>query len=749
MKQKWAIASISLALVGVVFFFFNATKTAQSANFVVQPTTIELCKMKFTGFEASTSLSGVKLISAPIKLEGSALSAMAPVQITKKDPNQSLVVSLKGSIENPLIPEVPIVPENEMPKVCESVEKYVDAYQKNKINLSNAFKSEVFALSSVGSEPQLLLKPGYSESITSNAIQTQEQLQSFKQSIQDRYEQKVANKRRAVHDFIIFYEGKYQKDVNRLVTFYNSRGIRTEAVELSQLPGYRVTDPVPEQCQGEFYKECYHSWDDPIESISKLAVPSLPGYVPSGNAFVPYFKVAFIPGLIRAYLRFKKSQHPLAGALLVGSTERIPPYYTQTKAHYHDGFVYGYNQTPPPSMRLFTDLYYTLPNVPLVLSNSLAHQIISPNIWTCNGPNGIRRDYWCENNEARHWPNPPLSAYRNPPHTPDGKIYSLKYYFGDPYWNSISYQDVIPIGRLVTPGNWNRNVEVVGNYVDKMIRWYQELPQMKGNSIHSTGGTTSDSWIYLKQDLDQFQSVFGNSSKIYASEFFVPSDKCNGRCEYQNGTSVMAQIGLRNRVAFHLNGHGGHIAIQAPYANGDVASTYINEKSVRFDDWLRLKQHLLPADSTIKQVEDQGRLVGIVFANSCSPSNYLKKNQLNNLIANVIPNAGDRSFAEEWIAMKNSGAINTFLNADVGYGPSDNYYNIAFMERLQNSWESCGGLGDALRMLILDTLRGTGYLGWQLFNRQLLGSPINPIAVRPSGCAIAADQMFFGEEKAI
>jgi hypothetical protein len=747
MKQKLAIASIGLALVGVVFFFFNATKTAKSANFVVQSTTIELCKMKFTEFEASTSVSGVKLISAPIELEGSPLSAMAPVQITKKDPNQPLVVSLQGSIENPLIPDVPIVPESEMPKVCKSVGKYVEAYQKNKTNLSKAFKSEVFALSSVGPEPKLVLKPGYSESITANAIQTQVQLQSFKQSIQNRYEQKVANKRKVVHDFIIFYEGKYQNDVNRLAAFYNSLGIRTEAVELSQLPGYRATDPVPEQCQGEFYKECYHSWDDPIQSISKLAVPSLPGYVPSGNAFEPYSKVAFIPGLIRAYLRYKKSQHPLAGALLVGSAERIPPYYTRIKALSDDGFAYDKNQ---PSMKLSTDLYYTLPNVPLVLSSkSLAHQIISPNIWTCNGPNEIRRDYWCENNEARHWPNPPLSAYRFPPYTPDGKIYSLKYKFGNPYWNTINYQDVIPIGRLVTPGNWNRNVKVVGNYVDKVIRWYQELPQMKGNSIYSIGGTTEDSWIYRKEDLHQFQSVFGNKSKIYASEFFVPSDKCNGRCEYQNATSVMAQIGLRNRVAFLLNGHGGHIGIQAPYANGDVASTYINEKSVKLDDWLRLKQHLLPADSTIKQVEDQARLVGIVFANSCSTSNYLKKNQLNNLIANVIPNAGDRSFAEEWIAMKNSGAINTFLNVDVGFGDSDSTYNIAFMEKIQNSWESCGGLGDALRMLILDNLRGPGYLGWQLFNRQLLGSPINPIAVRTSGCAIAADQMYFGEEKAI
>jgi hypothetical protein len=105
----------------------------------------------------------------------------------------------------------------------------------------------------------------------------------------------------------------------------------------------------------------------------------------------------------------------------------------------------------------------------------------------------------------------------------------------------------------------------------------------------------------------------------------------------------------------------------------------------------------------------------------------------------ISANSDQKSWAEQWIGLNNSGALNTFLNGNVGWGGSDNAYNVAYMKRLKTVWNNCGNIGDAHRMLILDGLRNGSLHGigsWQLYNRHLMGSPMNHFARLPRNCSI-------------
>jgi hypothetical protein len=86
--------------------------------------------------------------------------------------------------------------------------------------------------------------------------------------------------------------------------------------------------------------------------------------------------------------------------------------------------------------------------------------------------------------------------------------------------------------------------------------------------------------------------------------------------------------------------------------------------------------------------------------------------------------------------MKNGGAVNLFLNNDVGWGGSDSHYNAKFMQKLKIASDTCGDIGEAVRMTWFDMLSnnrdGAGY--YQLMNRQLLGSPFNKIKKRSPAC---------------
>jgi hypothetical protein len=736
MNRKFSLSIIIGFLLTTMAFFFNAKFVAKNGNVVIEPKTIQLCNRNFTNFELVNAPPGVQLAKRALSVKGMALPALVPVTIIKENPNLNVSAVMTGVSTYPLMPDVPILPEKEQDKICPSVQKYADSFANNRSKILSAHQSNVFQLTNSGSSVGISLKNGYQAILTNNSLVASAKIQALRSSVAQQYQKKPA----PVYDFIIVYQNDYEAEVDQLVDFYGERKIRTKAVQVNQLPGYNSNSQVPLECEGEFLKECYHFWGDAYPGVSQLAVPSMPGYVQQTSALQKYEKVAFIPGLVRAYVRAMKKIHPIRGVLLVGSTHVLPPYNSAIMNYYYDGIPWIDETGIAPAARLFTDLYYSVPSVPLIPSDlELTHHIMSPSMWSCTGPSGVRMDYKCNSNEWRFWSTPPLSAYRIPPHTPQGKVFTLKYDFMDQYWANVNYDDVVPFGRIVTQDKLFGKDPVVQNYIDKLRRWYRELPSMTNNSIASMAGSTGDTWIYTKEDIDQFQTTFGTNSSIYASEFFVSSTKCAGRCVFKQAEDIMSKMGEKNIAAFFLNGHGGHIAIQAPYGNGNASSTFLSEASSNLDDGLRLELFQHPTVTTIKQAETQGKLIGVIFANSCSPSDYLIHSEWYKIVKNSFPNSNPRSWAEQWIAMEDAGAMNTFLNGSVGWGGSDNDYNVAYMKRVKQSWSSCGTIGDAQRLLILDGLRD-GYMAqvgsWQLYNRHFLGSPLNHVARLPASCYI-------------
>lgn len=758
MKRIVSLAILTGILLTLLAFFFNITVSTPKANVVVTGRVVNLCGRSFMNYELTSAPAGVSLAKKAIKVSGLALPAHVPVNLLKENPALNIVAEVRAGVSLPIMPDVPIFPPGEESRLCPIVQKYADGLSNVKTSLMHAHVSKIFQLSVFGNALAVSMKTGYQAAVTTFSQQAAVQEQAFKSAVANQYQSRREDQRsrfkraraEPVYDFLIVYQNGYGYEVNDLVSFYEQLGVRAHSIELGDLPGYDANDPEPADCSGEFQHECYHFWGDPVPGVSQLAVPSLPGYVARTSAFQAYTKVSFIPGLIRAYIRSLKKTSPLRGVLLIGNPQNIPPYKSEEQAFYYDGFPWSPDKEFP-SIKLFTDLYYSLPNVPLAVNGStMAQQIMAPNIWSCSGPSGVRLDYFCQDNEWRYWPTPPLIAYRNPAHVPQGKVFSLKYGYYDPYWSTIGYSDVVPAGRIVTQDRlFKPHDPVVARYVQKLKRWYRELPGMKNNSINSNAGSTGDAWIYTKEDIDQFQASFGPNSKIYASEFFVPSDKCAGRCVYQNGENIMTQMGQRNMVAFFLNGHGGHIAIQAPYGNGNIASSFLSEGSVNFSDGLRLVLNEYPAVSTIKQAQETRSLIGLIFANSCEPSDYQLANEMHYISKAIYPSSNARSWAEQWIAMDDGGALNTLLNGDAGWGGSDNNFNVAVMQRMKSAWSACGTIGDAYRKAILDGLRdgGMGMIGeWQILNRHLLGSPINHFARLPIHCRVMEDRPDFLEK---
>lgn len=741
MKNKLPLFLAVGSLLTLMGVYLNAVPN-RGVNVTVADYQVQICNRNFANFRLTQAPGGVSLVKGRIEVKGLPLPVFAPLTISKTDANLNLVAQVNTTLNLPIMPDVPILPPAEQQKLCPVIQKYADSFLQLNLKdllITNYQKvSSVFELQRRGNFINLGMKTGYQTAIAQSFQQTQLAQSKMATLVDTQY---TAARTRPVYDFLIIYQNGYETEMSDLVSFYNNRKIRTLAVSVEQLPGYNPDAAVPAECSGEFAKECYHTWGDAIQGTSQLAVPSLPGFHGTRPIFQKYNRVSYIPGLIRAYIRALKKQNPLRGVLLVGNPQTIPPFNSNTTRYYYDGVPYNYNTYSAfPSEKLFTDLFYTIPEVPLVLDTTVSnHLIMSGGLWSCRNiqSSAIALRYWCNDNEWRAWGTPPLRDYRQPAHVPQGRILTPKYAFNDAYWSTIGLESIVPVGRIVTQDRFfNGKDPVVGRYINKLKRWYAEMPSMLNNSINSNGGSTSDSWIFSKDDIDQFQTTFGTNSKIYSSEFFVSGWQCAGRCTYKNGPQIMDELSAKNHVAFFLNGHGGHTAIQAPFGNGNVDSAYLSEASSHLNDGLQMRHFEDPTDETIKQVELSHKLVGIIFANSCSPSEYLLNNEGHYLIKAGYPKANERSWAEQWIAMEDAGALNTYLNGNVGWGGSDNSYNVSFMQKIKASWQNCGTVGDALRSLILDGLRGqnSGSGEWQVLNRHFLGSPLNHVARLPLNC---------------
>lgn len=684
---------------------------------VVSSRTVDVCGVKFEEYGLKSGDPQVLIERKSEALRGSRLKYFVPDGVSFK---QSVLraegeeylrqIQYSYTPKNPILPNIPLTERGLDEKLCDEIK----TYHRLASGLKKTYSFDGAAEASSRGR------------LTQNEVA----VVSLRRSFQDSTEA-----RRQTTKLLIVYDDLYGTEARELAQLKNNLGIPTLAVAVSELPGINKQDPIPTECQGAFLKECYHFWGDPIMGMSQLGVPSMKGFYAETKIWERYTRVAYIPGLIRAHLRELKKVNAVTGLFLLGPEEVLTPHYMHIEKYDH------WERTPlMPQAKIHTDVFYAVPDLPLTVQINTHHDQIMPWVWSCKDVNNtVRMGNWCNDNEWRHWPTPALTANRWAPFVPLARTFRPTELLSSAWFQALPLESIVGVGRYPTQERFlGVKDETVADYVAKVARWHNELPNLKGNSVGSHGGSTTDTWIFEEEDNIIFRDVYGSASKIYASEFFVPLAKCAG-CEYQTGHVVMQRVAAKNRTSMMITAHGGNFAAQAPYANGNVSSHYTGENSYRYElSELRKIAYKLPQYASVKIEEDGGKLIGHVFANSCSTSNFNIDSGLHDEFYRLDRTANQRSFAEQWLSMPDAGALNTFMNSDVGFGGGDNAYNQMFMRKIQASWDNCGTIGDAYRMVISDMVKGQsgGAWDWMLWNRQMLGSPMNAIAKPAAHCVL-------------
>jgi hypothetical protein len=539
-----------------------------------------------------------------------------------------------------------------------------------------------------------------------------------------------ASSKQGAKTIVIYFDELYLDEMQRLEKILSDNNINVILQSLSSLPGLDANLKIPLECQGEFLDECY------IDSInSEYLSPEFVMTLHGTKKFKSLLNsklTPYIPGLIRANIRKLKNEGKIDYSLLVGSGNILSPFYV-TQDHYHAHI------NNMPSAYIHTDLFYMIPQNPLTyIPNQMHFESLTSWLWSCKSSidQKVRLKRWCEDHEQRFWPTPPLSAYRFGIYSPKSILFKYEGFYS-PFFANLTLDQLVPVGRIPTQDVlFGKKDSAVANYVDKVEDWFQDLPQMKNNSYATYGGSTSDSWIYQSADSAQFKAAYGSNSKIYASEFFIPQSHCQG-CEYIPGDNILSEISSSNkRVAWLLNGHGSSKRIQAPYAMGNIESHFHNEDFHAIGGYdIKHIHYKYPETNTFKQLENSGTIFGHVIANSCSASdfNLTDGSELERIFYTQY-GSNQRSWAEQLISMKNSGAMNTLINSDVGWSNVDNMFNQSFMNATNSAWESCSNkIGDAYKLSVFNLIKAKK-LQFQVYNRQFLGLPVNPIAKASTSC---------------
>lgn len=554
-------------------------------------------------------------------------------------------------------------------------------------------------------------------------------------------ENRVVNKAQSQNELIIYYDDLYVSEVEEMAKLVESKGMKTTILAISDLPGINPADPIPDQCQAPYTQECYYTFNSSVaKNISEDYVSSLHGFVRAPKVIANAQKMPYIPGLIRAHLRHLLANEKIKYALLIGSPKKLAPFRV-TQLHHDQG------KSKFPSTYIHTDLFFMIPEGPLKLSSNLSFDAVTSTLWSCQDTTDwkIRLRKWCGENEIRFWAKPALSAYRDPIYAPQSIAFEYESYQASRF-KDLTLEKMIAVGRIPTQEEMLGGKDpIVKNYLEKMEQWFSQLPRMQNNSFATYGGTTGDSWIFELSDTRQFQATYGSNNKIYASEHFVPLSSCQD-CEYKKGDEILPEMAQKSRrVAWLLNGHGAVDGIQAPYALGNIASDFRTENRYRIGGENVRKLHFAyPKFNTLEPLAANKTIIGHVLANSCSTSDFTMsgRTELEYLFTKLYQ-GNQRSFAEQLIEMPESGAMNTILNSDVGWGYQDNAFNRYFMGAVGEIRKKCHEkIGDAYKLAIYNMINGKK-LFFQVHNRQFLGAPINPVAAPSIDCPINAESTQF------
>jgi hypothetical protein len=724
----------------------NASQGTEHSSVELERTTVKLCGVTFDSVTAKSSHPSFYIDQKSIKDPRLEFNYSVPGNISvnklaKADVNIDVDPAVV-QIENPFFPEIPLLPLDRHPEICVAVKKYHAAFSKNFSKIMASAGSNVLNVVARSGVLEVALKGDLTNRFKTESAK----FEAFHNRISTERSRPLYNDPHNAPVSLIIFDDLYMTEVFRLRNIYRAAGHNVRLLPLSKLPGLDADGEVPAECQGAYLRECYHFWGDPIDDVSQLAVPGLKGFFRQRPLSSKYGKVSYIPGLIRAYIRSINNSNGLKGVLLVGNDDHIAPFYTH-QARYLSSAAGLYFKR-----KLATDIFYALPYPVLVPLQAPHYEDTSSWVWTCVNASGVTAlRTWCKEDETRHWPTPPLLAYGFAPVTPHSRVMkingsnSIYDQFSARFFPNLELSKIVPVGRIYTRDDHNGDKDpAVEIYVNNSMRWHKSLPSMN-TAIASHGG--GDDYAYQISEVNQFERTFGTESKIYASEHFINSYKCNGRCEYIDGRTLMESFDENvNRSVFLFTAHGSVHGFQLPYggANGEnkVNANVWGSRNASMGWIIHPFRTGAPEVPTLESMEN-GTLFGTVVANSCDINDFQTlENEIHPRLTKEFGDIDQRPIGQQILQVPNGGAVNAFVNVDVGWAWSDSEYNAKFMQKMQIAHNSCADVGEAARLTWYDMLTGntSGAGVFQLMNRQLLGSPFNPIARKPAHCAKKLNQ---------
>jgi hypothetical protein len=593
-------------------------------------------------------------------------------------------------------------------------------------------------------------------------------------------------------EHLIIYSAGYAPEAERLRLHRESSGTPSAAVAADDLPGMNAFDPLPQACQGEFRQECFFYLDDPVTGLEPALMEGLFGmgrlqkhiecvFPAKGKPGPPVctpqerLRVPDRAGLIRAYIRQAKSEHPeLKHVVLMGDPGELPPRFTTRWTHDQ-----GSTTTTQHGFTVPTDLYFAEVFQPWTASSLPNYALNYPAVQPCG-------DIVCpEANtdfDTRHfgWPvRYPFARRFIPPGSsvlplPDDRL-----------------QNILAVGRVVAKKGFHSLIfdkfnvpgedpgeppvtekdAAVADYLDKLIAWDAAPRPVEGQVIVSGADG-----IFPIGVLTQFESLLGEFTFI-AEHFGTghvtaqnrPGDFDEALCtvlpeddwqaleasgpfsafeyQYQFGrckpfdTRFPAWTNTRLPNAEELfdfiNGHGFQLLFLS--AHGGPRGIGFNTHCDGYSgpcDWFD-KQKIIDAhhwqlqNGKWKKTEEPwfypadrmtypgGRPNGFIFSDACSTAPFIGGNHEPYWDA-----LAHRSFAEIFAALKAGGTVGVSMNYDVGYYSGDPAYTLQVAGAMQDvlALNPAARIGDAL--LLNNQHRFAAYtLTHQALNRFWFGDP--------------------------
>ena len=527
-------------------------------------------------------------------------------------------------------------------------------------------------------------------------------------------------------------------------------GLGSRAISLERIPGIQPGDPIPAQCRGLYYNECYVTPTTVPYGITFASTTSLAGMRSWNDMDSPaYRRIGDAAGLVRAYLRSLKLEHPeLKYVVLMGDLFQLPPRYT-------DNLAYSTGPAEAPNFDS-TDYYYADLFSVWRISNATNYSGISPLGWPCGDECTQPNTNW--DTRAFRWPAAfPFARTMQDP---------IRQQPNNSAQFTQGMNNMVSVGRIISkPAVGQTRDAAVAKYVEKLDRWDAHPGERSQVTIVSSDG------VYVRRNLQEFEAKLGNF-RFFGEGFgtaFVtsanrPSDYSTVDCIHQppsndwhsyplttsyngdelylyqsepkhcapvdpsanwtrlpNPAEVTQEISRTGFTFFFNSAHAGYAGINYQSdGNGGSDGRSFRNFNTRVNNGGHYTIASPPGFEDLANYrEHNGRANGFMISSGCSPSSYFGGLQ----DKPMFPNNG-RSMGEYMVMMENAGAVGTFMNTDVGYFYSDPLFEMDMIQSMKQVGDtlSTPRFGDVTINLYRNVVPQNIHT-YQILNRVFIGDP--------------------------